>query len=161
RPCASQSGAVTVTNEARLTGIGRCCGLAGTYVGNHIEGTGSGTRSLYACPSISAAHRLVRVHRGDPTPMRAPLEGVGLVAVEIAMDELAYELGIDPLALRLENYAEVDPSDGKPFSSKKLRGCYEQGAARFGWARRLPEPRSMRDGRDLIGYGMASAIFAA
>lgn len=161
QPATIQTLAISATKEGRLTGIRHDSVLAGSYVGNHIEGTGIGTRSLYACPSISTTHRLVRVHRGDPTPMRAPLEGVGLVAVEIAMDELAYELGIDPLALRLENYAEVDPSDGKPFSSKKLRECYEQGAARFGWARRLPEPRSMRDGRDLIGYGMASAIFAA
>ncbi|HEX6996218.1 MAG TPA: xanthine dehydrogenase family protein molybdopterin-binding subunit [Gammaproteobacteria bacterium] len=161
QPATIQTLAISAKKDGRLTGIRHDSILAGSYVGNHIEGTGIGTRSLYACPSISTTHRLVRVHRGDPTPMRAPLEGIGLVAAEIAMDELAYELRMDSIALRLENYAEVDPTDGKPFSSKRLRDCYEQGAARFGWSRRTFEPRSMRDGRDLIGYGMASAIFAA
>ena len=93
--------------------------------------------------------------------MRAPFDGVGLVAVEIAMDELAYKLGMDPLELRLKNYADVDPSDGLPFSSKKLRECYDEGARRFGWSKRLSEPRSMRDGRDLVGYGMATALLRA
>ncbi|HEX7115139.1 MAG TPA: xanthine dehydrogenase family protein molybdopterin-binding subunit [Steroidobacter sp.] len=161
QPASIQKLAISARKDGALTGIRHDSFLAGSYAGNHIEGTGIGTRSLYACPSISTTHRLVRVHRNDPTPMRAPLEGIGLVAVEIAMDELAYELGMDPLALRLKNYAEFDPTDGKPFSSKKLRECYEQGAVRFGWSRRSFKPRSMRDGRDLIGYGMATAIFAA
>jgi xanthine dehydrogenase YagR molybdenum-binding subunit len=161
QPATIQKLAISARKDGELTGIRHDSFLAGSFAGNHIEGTGIGTRSLYACPSISTTHRLVRVHRADPTPMRAPLEGIGLVPVEIAMDELAYELGMDPLALRLKNYAEFDPTDGKPFSSKKLRECYEQGAAQFGWSRRSFEPRSMRDGRDLIGYGMATAIFAA
>jgi xanthine dehydrogenase YagR molybdenum-binding subunit len=161
QPASIQTLALSAKKTGELTGIRHDSFLAGSYAGNHIEGTGIGTRSLYACPSIATTHRLVRVHRNDPTPMRAPLEGVGLVAVEIAMDELAYELRMDPLELRLKNYAEVDPSDGKPFSSKKLRECYEQGAAKFGWSRRSFEPRSMREGRDLIGYGMATALFSA
>jgi xanthine dehydrogenase YagR molybdenum-binding subunit len=77
------------------------------------------------------------------------------------MDELAYALRMDPLELRLKNYAEHDPTDGKPFSSKKLRECYERGVEQFGWSRRRHEPRSMRDGRELIGYGMATALFSA
>ena len=161
QPATLQTLAISAQRDGQLTGIRHDSVLAGSYAGNHIEGTGIGTRSLYACPAISTTHRLVRVHRGDPTPMRAPLEGIGLVAAEIAMDELAYELRMDPIALRLKNYAEADPSDGKPFSSKKLRECYEQGAARFGWSRRTFEPRSMREGRDLIGYGMATALFSA
>jgi len=161
QPATIQTLAISATKDGRLTGIRHDSFIAGSYAGNHIEGTGIGTRSLYACPSIGTTHRLVRVHRGDPTPMRAPLEGIGLVPVEIAMDELAYELRMDPLELRLRNYAEFDPADGKPFSSKKLRECYEQGAERFGWSRRSFEPRSMRDGRDLVGYGMATALFAA
>jgi xanthine dehydrogenase YagR molybdenum-binding subunit len=103
----------------------------------------------------------VRLHRGNPAAMRSPFGGVGLVAVEIAMDELAYKLGMDPLDLRLKNYAEFDPSDGLPFSSKKLRECYEVGARRFGWSNRIAAPRSMRDGRDLVGYGMATALLRA
>lgn len=161
QPASIQTLSLSAKQSGELTGIRHDSVLAGSHAGNHIEGTGIGTRSLYACPSIATTHRLVRVHRNDPTPMRAPLEGVGLVAVEIAMDELAYELRMDPLELRLKNYTETDPSDGKPFSSKKLRECYEQGAEKFGWSRRSFEPRSMRDGRDLIGYGMATALFSA
>jgi xanthine dehydrogenase YagR molybdenum-binding subunit len=161
QPATIQQLAISARKDGALTGIRHDSFLSGSYVGNHVEGTGIGTRSLYACPSISTTHRLVRVHRAEPTPMRAPLEGIGLVAAEIAMDELAYELRMDPLALRLRNYAEADPTEGKPFSSKKLRECYEQGAKQFGWSRRSLEPRSMRDGRDLIGYGMATALFAA
>ncbi len=77
----------------------------------------------------------------------------------LALDELAYELGTDPLELRLRNYADVHPHTGRPWTTKALRDCYEKGAERFGWALRTPGPRSMRDGRMLIGYGMASAHY--
>ena len=77
------------------------------------------------------------------------------------MDELAYKLGIDPLELRLKNYAEKDQNQDKPFSSKELRECYRQGAEKFGWARRHPQPRSMRDGDHLIGWGMATGVWEA
>jgi xanthine dehydrogenase YagR molybdenum-binding subunit len=161
QPASQQTVALSARRDGTLTGIRHDSLLAGSFAGNHIEGAGIGTRSLYACPAIRTTHRLVRVHRAEPTPMRAPLEGVGLVAMEIAMDELAHELRLDPIALRLKNYAEVNPEDGKPFSSKKLRECYAEGARRFGWSRRSAAPRSMRDGRDLIGWGMATALFAA
>ena len=161
QPASLQTVQLGATRDGKLTAIRHTSVLPGSFVGNHIEGAGLGTRSLYACPAIETTHRLVRVDRGDPTPMRAPLEGIGLVALEVAMDELAYALRMDPLELRLRNYAERDPSDGKPFSSKKLRECYEEGARRFGWAERSPEPRSMRTGRDLVGYGMATVLFGA
>ena len=159
QPASRQTVMLTARSDGTLTGIRHDSVLAGSFAGDHVEPSGWGTLALYASPAIQTTHRVVRVDRGNPTPMRAPLEGVGLVAVEIAMDELAYELGMDPLDLRLKNYAEVDPADGKPFSSKKLRECYAEGATRFGWSGRSTEPRSMRDGRDLIGYGMATALF--
>ena len=161
QPASIQRLALAASKDGALTGIRHDSLLAGSYVGNHVEGAGIGTRSLYACPAIRTTHRLVRVHRGDPTPMRAPIEGVGLVAVEIAMDELAYSLQMDPLALRLRNYTAVDPADGKPFSSKKLRECYAEGARRFGWSRRNHTPRSMSEGRELVGLGLATALFSA
>src|SRR5207302_11162766 len=102
-------------------------------------------------------NRIVHVNRSLPTPMRAPWEGMGLVGLEIAMDELAYAVDLDPLELRLRNYAETDPADGLPFSSKRLRDCYLRGAERFGWDRRQTSPGSMRDGSDLVGWGMATA----
>jgi xanthine dehydrogenase YagR molybdenum-binding subunit len=84
-----------------------------------------------------------------------------MFALECAMDELAYALKIDPLQLRLINYAEVDPATGKPFSSKALRECYRLGAEKFGWSRRSYEPRSMRDGRYLVGWGTATGVWGA
>src|SRR5438552_7420932 len=91
--------------------------------------------------------------------MRAPDEASGSFALESAIDELAVMANLDPIELRLRNYAETDPHQDKPFSSKSLRQCYADGAAAFGWAKRSPEPRSMRDGAVLIGWGMASATY--
>jgi len=93
--------------------------------------------------------------------MRAPGAAAGVYALECAMDELSYALGIDPLELRLKNYSELEQNQDKPFSSKALKDCYYRGAGKFGWAKRDPRPRSMREGRELIGYGMASGIWEA
>jgi xanthine dehydrogenase YagR molybdenum-binding subunit len=93
--------------------------------------------------------------------MRAPGTTQGNFAVESALDELSYTLGIDPIELRLRNYTEVHPGSGLPWSSKALRECYRVGAERFGWARRTPEIGSMRDGNWLVGYGMAGVTFTS
>jgi xanthine dehydrogenase YagR molybdenum-binding subunit len=126
-----------------------------------VEPSASQTRMLYACPNVQTQHRLVRIDVGTPTYQRAPGESTGTYALESAMDELSYALKMDPIELRLRNYAEIDPDSGKPWSSKSLRECYKQGAARFGWSRRNPRPRSMRDGRWLVGLGMATATYPA
>jgi xanthine dehydrogenase YagR molybdenum-binding subunit len=91
--------------------------------------------------------------------MRAPGATWGVYALESAMDELAVRLGMDPIELRLKNYADIDQVEGKPFSSKQLRACYRLGAERFGWSQRSPAPRSMRDGAALIGWGMATGVW--
>ena len=117
------------------------------------------TAVLYDCPNMSGRTSQVRLNVPCPTWMRGPGEAPGVHALECALDELAYELGMDPLELRLRNYAETHPQSGRPWSSKALRACYELGAERFGWARRTPEPRSMRRGRMLVGYGMATAFY--
>jgi xanthine dehydrogenase YagR molybdenum-binding subunit len=93
--------------------------------------------------------------------MRAPGRVQGHFALETALDELSYVLGIDPIELRLRNYAEVDPVSGLPWSTKALRECYVVGAERFGWARRTPDVGSMRDGNSLVGYGMAGVTFTS
>ena len=93
--------------------------------------------------------------------MRAPSAATGVFALECAMDELAVALKIDPLELRLKNYSDRDQNADKPYSSKALRACYEEGAETFGWNRRSPEPRSMRDGEELIGWGMATGVWEA
>jgi CO/xanthine dehydrogenase Mo-binding subunit len=93
--------------------------------------------------------------------MRGPGTTEGNFAVESALDELSYTLGIDPIELRLRNYAEVHPGSGRAWSSEALRECYRVGAERFGWARRTPETGSMRDGNWLVGYGMAGVTFTS
>jgi len=114
---------------------------------------------VYACPNYEGIYHLVRSNTMTPTFTRAPGEATGMFALECAVDELAYELGLDPLELRLRNHADVDPLSGRPWSSKGLRECYQRGADRIGWQRRIPVPRSTRDGRWLIGLGMATAIY--
>lgn len=119
------------------------------------------SRMMYAVPNQVTTHRLVQLNVGTPTFMRAPGETTGSWALETAMDELSYQLKMDPIALRLKNYAENDPQENKPWSSKALRQCYSVGAERFGWSRRKPQPRSMRDGNTLIGLGMGTATYPA
>jgi xanthine dehydrogenase YagR molybdenum-binding subunit len=126
-----------------------------------VEPSSNVTRVLYASPTISTSQKVVPLSVGTPTFQRAPGESSGTFALEIAMDELAYELKMDPIALRLKNYAEKDPTSNKPFSSKHLRECYEQGAERFGWAKRSTSVRSVRDGHELVGWGMATAVYSA
>lgn len=124
-----------------------------------IEPCGIMTRMMYESPNQETTHRLAKLNRGTPTFMRAPGEASGSFALESAMDELAYELGMDPLDLRLKNYTERDPGKDLPWSSKSLRQCYEIGAERFGWKERNPQPRSMRRGDKLVGWGMATATY--
>ena len=126
---------------------------------DYAESLTRATAVLYDCPNLAGRTRQRKLNVACPTWMRGPGEAPGVFALECALDELAYELGIDPVELRLRNYADVHPSSGRPWSTKALRACYEQGADRFGWARRSPQPRSMRDGRYLVGYGMASAYY--
>ena len=90
--------------------------------------------------------------------MRAPSAPLGLFAMESTMAELAYATGVDPVQLCLRNYAGEDQTTNKAHSSKRLRAAYQLAAKRFGWSRRTPEPRSMREGHELIGWGMASGM---
>ncbi|MFI1469238.1 xanthine dehydrogenase family protein molybdopterin-binding subunit [Streptomyces wuyuanensis] len=113
----------------------------------------------YACPNVRTQDRQVRLNIPCPGSMRGPAEAQGNFALESALDELAHELGMDPVELRLRNYCEEHPLLGLPWSSKALRDCCLQGAERFGWSRRDPRPGSMRDGRWLVGYGMAGVSY--
>jgi len=128
---------------------------------NFAENPNSFGRTLYECPNYDTPYKLAKLDLPTPFAMRAPGAVSGAFALECALDELAYELKIDPLELRLINYAEKDPDTGKPFSSKALRECFKQGAAKFGWAKRKIEPRSMRDGRWLVGWGTATGTWGA
>jgi xanthine dehydrogenase YagR molybdenum-binding subunit len=119
------------------------------------------TRMLYRSDSQETSHRLARLNFGTPTFTRGPGITSGSFALECAMDELAFVAKLDPIAFRLRNEADRDPGNGLPWSSKALRQCYAAGAERFGWAGRDPQPRSMRDGHLLVGWGMASATYPA
>ncbi|WP_114948273.1 xanthine dehydrogenase family protein molybdopterin-binding subunit [Microvirga calopogonii] len=116
---------------------------------------------LYECPNTTYAHRLAPLDLPTSCDMRAPSAATGVYALECAMDELAVALGIDPLDLRLRCYSDRDQIANRPYSSKNLRECYRRGAEAFGWDKRNPEPRSMRDGSELVGWGMATGVWEA
>ena len=116
---------------------------------------------LYTCTNAKYAHKLARLDLPTPCDMRCPSAATGVYALECAMDELAVALKLDPLELRLRCYSDSDQHTNRPYSSKSLRACYHQGAEAFGWDKRSPEPRSMRDGNELVGWGMATGIWEA
>ena len=116
---------------------------------------------LYACANASYAHKTAKLDLPTSCDMRCPSAATGVYALECAMDELAVALKLDPLELRLRCYSDRDQNTDQPFSSKALRECYRQGAAAFGWDKRNAEPRSMRDGSDLVGWGMATGVWDA
>jgi xanthine dehydrogenase YagR molybdenum-binding subunit len=126
---------------------------------DYVEVVVNWSGQMYACDNIKLGYKLVGQDRHSPIDMRAPGAAHGVHALEVAMDELAYALKMDPLALRLKNYAEVNPLDGKPYSTKELRQCYKLGAERFGWQDRPLEPRSMVEGEELVGWGMATGMW--
>jgi xanthine dehydrogenase YagR molybdenum-binding subunit len=128
---------------------------------DYVEVVVNWSGELYACEHIRLGYKIVALDHASPMDMRAPGAAHGVHALEVAMDELSYALKMDPLALRLKNYAEIDPTHGLPYSTKELRECYLQGAARFGWDGRPLEPGTMREGRELIGWGMATGMWDA
>ena len=115
---------------------------------------------LYKCDNVALTYKIAQLDTASPGDMRAPGAVTGVFAIETAMDELAHEAGLDPIALRLRNFSEADAtSEDKPFGSKALKACFTQGAERFGWAKRTPAPRSMREGHELVGWGMATGVW--
>jgi xanthine dehydrogenase YagR molybdenum-binding subunit len=127
----------------------------------YVENCGGMSASLYSCANVEITHGVVQVNRGAPTSMRAPGAAPGLFALESAIDELAEKCRMDPLAFRQLNWAEHDEQVKLPWSSNHLREALAQGAERFGWANRKPGIGSMRDGHEVIGYGMAQCNWDA
>jgi xanthine dehydrogenase YagR molybdenum-binding subunit len=161
RPRIRQRLRAAATQDGRLTALSHESISTTSRFDIFLEPAASVSRHMYASAALETRHRLVRLDIGTPTYMRAPGESSGSFALESAMDELAHELKMDPLEMRLRNYAKVDPSNGKPFSSKSLRTCYRMAAERFGWQHRKPSPRAtLRDGW-LVGMGMATASYPA
>lgn len=161
RPFSSQNVKLSAEKSGKLTSIIHESFANTSSFENMNEGISENSRSLYACPNVKTVSKLVKTDLFTPYWMRAPGTVTAMFALESAMDELAYQLKIDPLELRLINYAEVDPDNGKPFSSKELRKCYSEAAKKFGWEKRNPEPRSTKDGNWLVGWGMATGTWGA
>src|SRR5260370_5470978 len=142
---------IGVDGDGALTAIEHHAKTVSSTFDHFFEPAPDASHTLYASPAIATSHEAVRVDTGTPLFMRAPGEATGSIVLESAIDEMAFACGMDPLAFRLKNYADVEPISGKPFSSKALRPCYAQGAERFGWARRPLAPRAMRDEAGLAG----------
>jgi xanthine dehydrogenase YagR molybdenum-binding subunit len=157
----SQRVALGATADGKLTSTIHEVTSQTSMIDTFVEPSGALTMMLYATPTLTVSQKLIKLNVGTPTYMRAPGESSGSFALESAMDELAYATKLDPIELRLRNYAETDPGTKQPFSSKSLRECYRAGADAIGWSRRTAAPRSMRDGRWLVGLGMASATYPA
>ncbi len=161
RPLTQQRVRLGATADGQLVSMQHDVVQPTSMVDEYVEYCTGVTKTLYACENVEVRQDLVRLNVGTPTPMRGPGAVPGLVALESAMNELAEKLGMDPIALRLKNYAETDPGSKLPYSSKHLRECYQKGAEQFGWAKRNPKVGSMRRGNEILGWGMASAIWDA
>lgn len=159
RPHTAQRVALGAGRNGTLTALVQGAAAQISSYEEYAETTLDPPRMTYACPNVRTIYRLVEMNANSPCPMRTPGIATGVLALEMAMDELAVALAMDPLELRLRNYAERDPHKDLPWSSKELRACYATAAEHFGWARRSPEPRSMRQDGALIGYGMATAVY--
>ena len=148
--------------DGALAAIDHHTKTASSQFDDFFEPAADISHTLYAAGAIASSHEGVRLDTGTPLFMRAPGEATGSIALESAIDEVAEACGMDPLAFRLKNYADAEPISGKPFSSKALRQCYQQGAARFGWAGRPMAARATRDEAGLlVGWGMGTATFPA
>ena len=161
RPQTHQHIVLAARRDGTLTAMQHDVYSHTSVIEDFTEPSSNVTRVLYSSPAIRTSQRLVPLNVGTPTFQRAPGEATGTFGLEIALDELAGKLNMDPIQLRLKNYAEKDPTSNKPFSSKNLRQCYEQGAQRFGWSRRNPRPRATKEGNQWIGWGMATAVYSA
>ena len=161
RPMTEQRMRVGAARDGKLDALLHDTVSSNSFVLDFSEPSTTLTKMLYMPAHLQTTQKMATMNLGGHTYMRAPGEASGSFALECAIDEIAYALKMDPIALRLQNYAETDPEKKLPFSSKSLRECYRVGAERFGWASRTPEPRSMRKGRMLVGMGMATATYPA
>ncbi|HEX3437098.1 MAG TPA: xanthine dehydrogenase family protein molybdopterin-binding subunit [Pseudacidobacterium sp.] len=161
RPDTQQRIRIGATQDGKLVSLQHDVLSTTSFIDDYAENCTEPTPLLYSCANVTAQQHLVQLNIGTPTPMRGPGTTPGLFALESAMDELAIKLNLDPLEVRLRNYAENDESTNKPFSSKHLREAYQTGADRFGWSKRNPKVGSMRDGDLILGWGMGTCTWPA
>jgi xanthine dehydrogenase YagR molybdenum-binding subunit len=158
RPTSRQRVRLGAGRDGRLVAIAHEVNMHTNPQAEYAEQTATTTRSLYAAPNRLTRHRVTALDLPPGGSVRAPGEAPGMLVVESAMDELACAVGMDPIELRIRNEPTLDPELGIPFSDRRMVECMREGAHRFGWGRRPARPASVRDGRWLIGYGMAAAI---
>ena len=158
RPTTSQRVRFGAGRDGRLVAMGHDVTMHTSPLVEYAEQSATAARDLYAVPNRLTRHRMVPLDVPRGEDVRAPGEAPGLFAFESAVDELAHALGMDPIELRVLNEPKVHPETGRPFSDRRLVECMREGARRFGWERRPVKPASLRDGRWLVGYGMAAAI---
>jgi xanthine dehydrogenase YagR molybdenum-binding subunit len=161
RPTTIQNIKLGATADGKLLAIRHDVIVHTSTMEDFLEPSALQTRLLYNSESNVTSHRLVEMNLGVGTFQRAPGEATGTIALECAMDELAHKLNLNPVQLRLINYTEKDPGKDRPWTEKSLRQCYTDAADRFGWSTRNPQPGQIREGNNLIGYGMATATYAA
>ncbi len=161
RPCTVNKIKLAASSDGKLVAMQHDVVMTTSIMEDFTEHSASPTKSLYASQANSITEKMVDVNLGVGTFMRAPGESSGTAVLEIAMDELAEKLNMDPVQLRLVNYAENDPSHDRPWTGKHLRDCYQQASERFGWSKRNAKPGQTSEGSQLIGYGMATATYPA
>ena len=161
RPSCVQTVSLAADADGRLQAVLHHAVHATSRHEDYQENVANWSGLAYKCDNVKISYELVKLDLATPGDMRAPGAASGIAALETAMDELAHEVGIDPLELRVRNFVHRDQNQDKAITSKALHACYREGAARFGWSERSPEPRSMREGNDLVGWGMAGGIWEA
>ena len=161
RPATEQRLRLATDDQGKLLSVRHESVNSTSFTDQNTESCGSVTKSLYSCPNLAVTHATLQVNHGTPTSMRAPGAAPGLFALESAMDEMAEAIGMDPLAFRKLNASTRDESKDMPWSSNHLQEAFDKAAAKFGWDKRTPEPGSMRDGHEVIGYGLAACNWDA
>ncbi|OWK26075.1 hypothetical protein AJ87_48065 [Rhizobium yanglingense] len=159
RPATRQTLALGATKQGKLLSIVQRGANETAMTGVAVEPLGAVTSIMYDVPNFSSRQNIVPVHTVLPGALRAPGENPSAWGLESAIDELAYAVGIDPVEIRLLNYAERDPHAKIPWSTRQLREAFAVGGEAFGWSKRSPKPRSMRDGNALIGWGVAAGTY--
>lgn len=161
RPDNYQTVSLACDREGRLLSVMHDAVASTSSFEDYQEAVVNWSGMMYRCDNVKLSYLLAKLNTATPCDMRAPGAAIGVTALECALDELSYEAGVDPLAIRQLNFADMDQNTGKQFTSKALHACYLQGAAAFGWDKRKREPRAMREGHDLIGWGVSTGMWDA
>ncbi len=161
RSSTEQTLRVSADENGRLTSISHHTLNSTSEIDNRVESAGVITPIFYKCPNVDVANSVMPMNTGSPASMRAPGAAPGLFASESAIDELAVAMNMDPLELRRKNYTDQDQTTDLPWSDINILEAYDKGAAKFGWDKRNPEPGSMRDGKDVLGWGVAACAWDA